>query len=296
MRLVQFTDGSHSRVGIEVKKDGDIIDLHAVNSSIASNMKKFLEGGATSLSIAQRALESGEHMLPRENVTILSPVTEPEKVICVGMNYVDHCEEVNAPIPTKPLIFSKFASAITHPGSPIYLPSFTKKLDWEVELAIIIGKKGKNIEEHNAMDHVAGFTVAHDVSARDWQLEENGGQWLLGKTSDSFLPLGPALVTKDEIEDPHDLGIRCRVNGATKQDSNTKNLVFKTEKLISFISQFFTLVPGDIISTGTPPGVGCFQKPPVFLKVGDVVECEIDGIGTIQNTIVEEKSGLSGTL
>jgi len=296
MRLVQFAEGGHSRVGVEVKKDGDIIDLHAMHPAIATNMKTFLEGGASNLSVAQKALESGEHVLSRGSVDILSPVTEPQKVICVGMNYVDHCEEQNVAIPLKPLIFSKFASAITHPGAPIYLPSFTKKLDWEVELAIVIGKEGKNIEESNAMEYVAGFTVAHDVSARDWQLEENGGQWLLGKTSDSFLPLGPALVTKDEVQDPHNLGIRCRVNGTTMQDSNTKNLVFKTEKLVSFISGFFTLTPGDVISTGTPPGVGCFKKPPVFLKAGDVVECEIDGIGTIQNTIVKEDSTLNGKL
>jgi len=217
-------------------------------------------------------------------VVVLAPLDDPQKIVCVGMNYADHCAEQNIPIPKEPIIFSQCASAILNPGEDIILEN-TEELDWEVELVVVIGKKGKNIKQQDAMSHVVGFTVAHDVSARDWQLKRNGGQWLLGKTMDGYCPFGPAIVTKDEIKDPHNLGIRSFVNGKTVQDSNTKQLVFKTEFLIEWISRFFTLVPGDIILTGTPPGVGCFRKPPVFLKNGDVVKVEIDGIGSISNPV-----------
>lgn len=161
-------------------------------------------------------------------------------------------------------------------------------MDWEVELTIVIGKDAKRVQESDAMNYVFGYTVAHDVSARDWQLEpgKNGGQWLIGKAMDGFCPLGPAIVMKEDINDPHNLGLRCRVNGVTKQDSNTNQLVHKTAAMVSFISRFMTLRPGDVILTGTPPGVGVFRKPPEYLKRGDVVECEIDGIGKVVNKIV----------
>ncbi|MGH0182912.1 UNVERIFIED_CONTAM: hypothetical protein FKN15_010909 [Acipenser sinensis] len=202
------------------------------------------------------------------------------------MNYVDHCLEQGVAIPSEPIIFSKFPSAIAGPCDDIIHPAQTKELDWEVELAFVIGKTGKHIKEEEALGHVAGFTVAHDVSARDWQMKRNGKQWLLGKTFDTFCPLGPAIVTtgalSDDYErgvrnicylslslssDPHNLGIRCRVNGGVVQDSSTNQMVFKTEALVSWVSQFVTLYPGDVFLTGTPPGVGVFRKPPVFLKV-----------------------------
>lgn len=283
MRLVQFTSKASDviNVGVEVTAGGDVRQL-----AFTGNLRSLL---AKSESERQQILSSGqENIRKRADVVIKSPITDPEKVICVGMNYFDHCEEQNAPIPTEPLIFSKFPNCITHPGSPIYHPTFTSKLDWEVELAIVIGKAGKHIPEESAMEHVLGYTVAHDVSARDWQLGKNGGQWLLGKTCDTFLPLGPSIVTVDELGDPHNLRISCRVNGETVQDSTTAQLVFKTEQVVSWCSKFFTLTPGDVISTGTPPGVGCFRKPPVFLKVGDVVECEVEKIGVISNTIEAE--------
>ncbi|XP_034975589.1 fumarylacetoacetate hydrolase domain-containing protein 2 isoform X2 [Zootoca vivipara] len=268
MRLVQFhpkESAAEPRIGLE-KDGGDVVDLNAFDASLPSNMRAFLEGGDAALAVAKRAQESGQHVLPRSKVTLLAPVTNPDKVICVGMNYVDHCLEQNVKIPKEPIIFSKFSSSIVGPYDDIIHPAESEQVDWEAELAFIIGKKGKHIQESDAMSHVAGFTVAHDVSARDWQMQKNGKQWLLGKTFDTFCPLGPALVTKDSISDPHNLGIRCRVNGELVQNSSTSQLIFKTEALVAWVSKFVTLYPGDVFLTGTPPGVGVFRKPPIFLK------------------------------
>ncbi|NXT48996.1 FAHD2 protein, partial [Pluvianellus socialis] len=249
-------------------------------------MRAFLDTGPSGLAAAQRALESGRHRLGRETVRLLAPVGDPEKLICVGLNYLDHCLEQDARVPREPLIFSKFPSAIVGPFDDIVHPQDSSEVDWEVELAAVIGKKGRHIEESVAMDHVVGFTVANDVSARDWQMKRNGRQWLLGKTFDTFCPLGPALVTKEAVADVHNLGIRCSVNGRLMQDSNTSQLVFRLPQLVAWVSRFVTLVPGDILLTGTPPGVGVFRKPPVFLKRGDEVRCEIEELGAICNKVV----------
>ena len=230
--------------------------------------------------------EASENKIALEDVDLLAPITNPDKVLCIGMNYKDHCEEQNKPIPTEPVVFNKFPSCIVGPHDDIPYPKITHELDWEVELAIVIGKKGFNIPLAQAPEHIFGFTVAHDVSARDWQLKRNAGQWLLGKAMDAFCPLGPALVTPDELGDPHDLHLTCKVNGETKQDSRTTQLVFDTNQIVAWCSQFCTLLPGDVILTGTPPGVGCFMKPPQFLQKGDVVECYIENIGSITNKIV----------
>lgn len=204
------------------------------------------------------------------------------------MNYVDHCTEQGMAVPTEPVVFSKFASCITEPGAPIICPPEVKKLDFEVELTIVIGKTCKRVARADAMGYVAGYTVAHDVSARDWQLERNGGQWLMGKTLDTFAPIGPAIVTTDELEDIHSKQISCRLNGETVQDSNTKQLVFDVPTVVEWVSAMVTLKPGDLIFTGTPPGVGCFRSPPLWLKDGDVVEVEIEGIGCISNPVKNE--------
>lgn len=237
---------------------------------------------------AKSVIDRGGSVIPRDSVKIVAPIYNPDKVLCVGMNYKDHCGEQNAPVPIEPVIFNKFPSSIIGPTEDLQYPEETQKLDWEVELTIVIGKDAKRVQESDAMNYVFGYTVAHDVSARDWQLEpgKNGGQWLIGKAMDGFCPLGPAIVMKEDINDPHNLGLRCRVNGVTKQDSNTNQLVHKTAAMVSFISRFMTLRPGDVILTGTPPGVGVFRKPPEYLKRGDVVECEIDGIGKVVNKIV----------
>ncbi|XP_053480240.1 fumarylacetoacetate hydrolase domain-containing protein 2 isoform X2 [Ictalurus furcatus] len=286
MRLVQFrrrgAEGS-ARVGVE--SANGVVDLKAFDQTVPSTMREFLELGEKGIECAQRAMSSGKCVLPHTDIQLLAPVTGPDKVVCVGMNYRDHCLEQNAPIPTEPIIFSKFPSSITGPYDNIHLPTKSQEVDWEVELAFVIGKKGKHVKEEDALGHVAGFTVANDVSARDWQMN-NGKQWLLGKTFDTFCPLGPALVTTDALKDVHNLGIRCLVNGDVVQDSNTSQLIFKTEKVVAWVSQFVTLYPGDVFLTGTPPGVGVFRKPPIFLKTGDVVECQIEGIGSIRNTVV----------
>lgn len=288
MRFVQFEESGKSRVGVEVEAGGDFVDLCGSDQTIPDTTLKLIEGGTDLLQKAQKVVESSDRrVVKRADVKLLSPITNPQKVLCIGMNYRDHCTEQNYPIPTEPVIFSKFASAIIGPNDDVAYPELTEALDWEVELTVVIGKGGKNIKEADAMSHVFGYTVAHDVSARDWQMQKNGKQWLLGKTMDDFCPLGPAIVTPDALSDPHKLGLRCRVNGETMQESNTEQLIFKTASLIQFISQFITLTPGDIILTGTPPGVGVFRKPdPVYLKRGDVVECEIDEIGTIRNRII----------
>lgn len=288
MRFVQFERGGDRRVGVEIRDGGDIVDLCAGDSSIPSDMRSFIEGGQKTLLAAKSVIDRGGSIIPRDSVKIVAPIYNPDKVLCVGMNYKDHCEEQNAPVPIEPVIFNKFPSSIIGPTEDLQYPEETQKLDWEVELTIVIGKDAKRVQESDAMNYVFGYTVAHDVSARDWQLEpgKNGGQWLIGKAMDGFCPLGPAIVMKEDINDPHNLGLRCRVNGVTKQDSNTNQLVHKTAAMVTFISRFMTLRPGDVILTGTPPGVGVFRKPPEYLKRGDVVECEIDGIGKVVNKIV----------
>uniref|UniRef100_A0A8D1F291 Fumarylacetoacetase-like C-terminal domain-containing protein n=1 Tax=Sus scrofa TaxID=9823 RepID=A0A8D1F291_PIG len=306
MRLVQFQaphlTGPH--LGLESGNGGGVINLSAFDPTLPKTMLEFLEQGEAALSVARRALAAQLPVLPRSEVTILAPVTRPDKVVCVGMNYMDHCREQNVPVPKEPIIFSKFGSSIVGPYDEIVLPpesqgelclpqwccchclEFMGEVDWEVELAVVIGKKGKHIKAADAMAHVAGFTVAHDVSARDWQMTRNGKQWLLGKTFDTFCPLGPALVTKDSVADPPNLKICCRVNGNVVQSSNTNQMVFKTEELIAWVSRFVTVYPGDIILTGTPAGVGVFRKPPIFLKKGDEVQCEIEELGVIVNKVV----------
>ncbi|NXO04564.1 FAHD2 protein, partial [Rhinopomastus cyanomelas] len=248
-------------------------------------MRRFLQLGPQGLAAAQRVLESSGHRVPGGSVQLLAPIDDPEKVICVGLNYEDHCREQDVRPPQQPVIFSKFPSAIAGPFDDIEHPDESSEVDWEVELAAVIGKKGRRIEESVAMEHVVGFTVANDVSARDWQLR-NGRQWLLGKTFDTFCPLGPALVTKEVVRDIHNLSIRCSVNGQLMQDSNTNQLIFPLPKIIAWVSRFVTLVPGDILLTGTPAGVGFFRKPPVFLKRGDEVRCEIEELGAICNRVV----------
>ncbi|KAJ3603679.1 hypothetical protein NHX12_028423 [Muraenolepis orangiensis] len=290
MRLVQFhhRHGGEGgiRVGVEQGEGPGVVDLAAFDPSMPSTVKGLLELGDRGLECAQRALLSGRCVLNRSDIQLLSPILAPEKVVCVGMNYRDHCLEQNAPIPSEPIIFNKFPNVITGPYDDIILPAESQEVDWEVELAFVIGRSGKHIKKEDALSYVAGFTVANDVSARDWQMKRNGKQWLLGKTFDTFCPLGPALVTTDAVTEPHNLGIRCLVNGDVVQSSNTDQMIFKTEHIIAWVSQFVTLTPGDVFLTGTPPGVGVFRKPPVYLKKGDVVECQIDQIGSIVNRVV----------
>lgn len=213
-----------------------------------------------------------------DNERLGSPVARPSKIVCIGLNYRDHAEEINAPLPPEPVIFMKSTTALVGPNDDITIPKNSVKTDWEVELAIIIGKKASYVEEAEALDYVAGYCLHNDVSEREFQIERNG-TWDKGKGCDTFAPMGPFMATKDELADVHNLRLWLTVNGETMQDGSTANLIFNVPFLIAYTSQFMTLLPGDIISTGTPAGVGLGMKPPVYLNPGDVVELGIDGLG-----------------
>ncbi len=228
------------------------------------------------------------HPLRLEQIAPLPPTFNNPKIICIGKNYSDHAREMGGEPPTIPVVFSKFSSALTPHRSEILLPPISDQVDFEAELVVVIGKRGKNIARQNAMQHVLGYSCGNDISARDWQKEKPGGQWLLGKTFDTFAPLGPYLVTADEVGDPHQLDIQMRLNGQTMQSANTNQLIFSIDYLISHLSQFATLMPGDLLFTGTPSGVGAARKPPIFLAAGDVLEVDIQNVGTLHNTVVNQ--------
>jgi acylpyruvate hydrolase len=221
---------------------------------------------------------------PLANARLLAPIPNPAKITCIGMNYADHAREQGHEPPKSPIFFLKSGNTICGPGDPIHLPPNSSQVDYEAEFAVVIGKRGSRIPEEQAYDYVAGYMILHDVSARDLQFSD--GQWYRGKSCDTFAPTGPWIVTKDEIKDPHNLRISLTLNGETMQDSNTSNLIFNVPYLISYLSQSATWEVGDLISTGTPPGVGVFRKPQVFLKDGDTVSVTVEKLGTLTNTVV----------
>ena len=236
---------------------------------------------------AREAVDSGA--LPTvdlADVKVQAPVPRPGKIICIGLNYMDHVLESGADVPKAPLIFSKYDTCVAASEDSILLPKGSEQVDFEAELAVVIGRLAKNIKVENAMDHVFGYTNFNDVSARDMQFAD--GQWQRGKSCDTFAPFGEFVATKDEIPDPHNLRIQFRLNGETMQDSNTNQLIFKIPELVEYLSRSITLEPGDIIATGTPPGVGFARKPPIFLKDGDVCEVEIDGLGVLINPVMKD--------
>ncbi|MEO8573332.1 MAG: fumarylacetoacetate hydrolase family protein [Pyrinomonadaceae bacterium] len=238
------------------------------------------------LKFASEAVAGGQlPIVNRDDVTLEAPVPRPSKIICIGLNYLDHVKESGAEIPKSPLIFSKFNTCVTASETSILLPVGSEQVDFEAELAVVIGRRAKNVDLANAMDHVFGYTNFNDVSARDMQFAD--GQWQRGKSCDTFAPFGEFVATKDEIADPHSLRIQFRLNGDTMQDSNTNQLIFKIPELVEYLSRSITLEPGDVIATGTPPGVGFARKPPVFLKNGDVCEVEVEGLGILINSVVK---------
>ncbi|MBL8855845.1 MAG: fumarylacetoacetate hydrolase family protein [Planctomycetaceae bacterium] len=220
------------------------------------------------------------------DVRWLPPVVEPNKILCIGLNYADHATETGAELPTIPVVFNKFPTTLTGHEQPIVLPAISDKVDYEAELVVVIGKEGRNIPAANALDFVFGYTCGHDVSARDWQKGKPGGQWLLGKTFDSFAPLGPWIQTADAFENADDASVQFRLNGNTMQDSSTRHFIFSVSFLIAHLSKFCTLRPGDLLFTGTPSGVGVARTPPVFLRPGDRTEVEIAGLGVLANPVV----------
>jgi 2-keto-4-pentenoate hydratase/2-oxohepta-3-ene-1,7-dioic acid hydratase in catechol pathway len=264
------------------------VDVHAADGSLPNSVREWLAGGEVMLRrVAEVAKKAGAVSHPVKGASYLPPIPDPQKIICIGLNYKDHATEQNLQPPREPVIFSKFVTTLTGHGCPVELPTVSKKVDFEAELVAVIGRGGRHIAEADALAHVAGYMVGHDVSARDWQKEKDGKQWLCGKSFDTFAPTGPEFVTADEVPNAHALPIRLRLNGEVMQSSNTDQLIFPVQRLIAYVSQVFTLTPGDLIFTGTPAGVGDFRKPPVYLKAGDVVEVEIEGLGLLRNHVVQ---------
>jgi 2-keto-4-pentenoate hydratase/2-oxohepta-3-ene-1,7-dioic acid hydratase in catechol pathway len=271
-----------------VLRGNSLIDLHAVRPDLPASLRWLLAGGPALLrKVEEAAADSAAASYPVDKVRFLAPVTDPQKILCIGLNYRDHAAESGAPIPAEPVLFSKFTTALIGDGEPIVLPAVSKEVDYEAELVLVVGKTGRHLSPATAMEHLGGYTIGHDVSARDWQLKKDGRQWLAGKTFDTFAPTGPWLVTRDEVPDPHTLDNQLRLNGETMQSSNTRQMIFRAADLLAYISQVVTLHPGDLVFTGTPPGVGFARKPPVFLKGGDVVEVEIEKLGTLRNPVVQ---------
>jgi 2,4-diketo-3-deoxy-L-fuconate hydrolase len=280
MKLIRFGAIGKEKPGVIINEK-----RYDVSSIVTDFNERFFEENG--LEKLQKALDSNP-VLPEVDagVRLGSPVARPSKIICIGLNYVDHCLETNAPIPAEPIIFFKSTTSLCGPDDDLIIPKNSEKTDWEVELAFVVGRKASYVEEAEALDYVAGYALLNDYSERAFQLER-GGQWAKGKGSDTFAPLGPFLATKDEVKDVDNLSMWLTVNGKKYQDSNTLNLVFKIPFLLHYLSQFMTLLPGDIISTGTPPGVGLGIKPdPIYLKAGDVVELGIEGLGSSKQTAV----------
>lgn len=275
MKLIRFGEFENEKPGVELP-DGTRIDVSGHTTDY--NEAFFKNDGINRL---KSWLNENSKTAPKVSVDVRlgSSVARPNKIICIGLNYSDHAAEAGMTIPKEPIIFFKSTTSLCGPNDNVIIPKNSKKTDWEVELAFVIGKKAQYVEEAEALDFIAGYCLMNDYSEREFQLEREG-QWVKGKSADTFSPLGPWLVTPDEIEDVHNLNLWLKVNGETVQNGNSKTLVYKIPKLVSYISQFMTLLPGDVISTGTPFGVGMGFKPPRFLKEGDVVELGIERLGS----------------
>ena len=288
MKLITYQHTNHpAQLGAVV--DDCVINLHqASNGDLPDNMLEFLQLGESALETARNLVSTARSDIMIDSVKLLSPITNPSKVIAIGLNYMDHIRETGMEIPNLATMFCKYPSSIIGPDGDIcWRTSLTDRVDYEAELAVVIGRTARHVSQADAFDYIAGYTNCNDVSARDLQFMP-GDQWLRGKCLDTFCPLGPYLATRDEIADPHNLSIKCLVNGEALQDSNTTEMIYKIPYLIEYLSQAFTLYPGDVIATGTPHGVGAFRKPPIWLKNGDVVAIEIEGLGRLVNTCVEE--------
>jgi 2-keto-4-pentenoate hydratase/2-oxohepta-3-ene-1,7-dioic acid hydratase in catechol pathway len=289
MKLISYRHGSeHARFG--AVKDNQVINLHQVsNGELPEDMLGFLQMGEPALDRALELVKNNIGNLSIDEIELLSPITNPSKVIAIGLNYMDHVRETGMDIPELATMFCKYPSSIIGSGIDIHWSTrLTQKVDYEAELAVVIGKTARNVTEVAAYDYVAGYMNCNDVSARDLQFRP-GDQWLRGKCLDTFCPLGPYLVTRDEITAPHNLSIRCRVNDEIRQDSNTSEMIYQIPYLIKYLSEAFTLLPGDVIITGTPHGVGAFRNPPIWLEHGDTVAIEIEGLGCLTNRCVSSE-------
>ena len=279
MKLIRFGQAGKEKPGLVIEKE-----FYDASSFGEDYNELFFENDG--LNRLEKFVQLNKDKLKKipEGVRLGSPIARPSKIVCIGLNYADHAKETNAKIPTEPIIFFKSTTALIGPYDDVVIPKNSKKTDWEVELAVVIGKKASYVEEKEALDYVAGYCLHNDLSEREFQLERNG-QWVKGKSCDTFAPLGPFLATKDEIADVDKLRLWLKVNGQMMQDGTTSDFIFKIPFLISYLSQFMTLLPGDVISTGTPAGVGLGMNPQVYLKEGDVVELGIDGLGTSRQNV-----------
>jgi 2-keto-4-pentenoate hydratase/2-oxohepta-3-ene-1,7-dioic acid hydratase in catechol pathway len=283
MRFVTLEREGYAEPGVLL--GGELIGIGGAGFD---SVLSVIAGGADAMDRVRRWLKNpppGETFDPART-RLAAPVPRPPKIVCIGLNYRDHAAESNLPIPETPTVFAKFQTAVTGHRHPIVLPKNSAKPDYEAEFAVVIGQGGRHIPEERWREHVFGYTIANDVSARDFQMATT--QWMIGKTFDTFAPIGPAIVTADEIADPHNLDISLTLSGEVMQSSNTRNLIFGVPKLIAYLSSVFTLEPGDIISTGTPGGVGMARKPPRWLKPGDEVVVRVEGLGELVNPVVAE--------
>ncbi|MBW2230794.1 MAG: fumarylacetoacetate hydrolase family protein [Deltaproteobacteria bacterium] len=284
MKLITFTHRGSTRIGVLV--GDEVVDLQAAAPALPTEMVALLAAGEPALETARAALAATDPRLSLADVHLESPILRPPKILAVGLNYADHVAESGLDTPKHPMIFNKQSTSAHPPYDPFHLPRASAALDYEGELAVVIGKRCRHVPRERAHEVVAGYTICNDVSVRDWQLRVP--TFTMGKSFDTHCPLGPALVTADEIPDPHSLELHTWVNGEPRQSSNTKHLIFDCFTLIEHLSTAFTLEPGDVISTGTPGGVGIAQKPPALLKAGDVVKIAIDGLGEIENSVIDE--------
>lgn len=281
MKLVRFGQKGAEKPGL-VDKDGKIRDLSEHVADITG------ETLAPAMLARLKALDPAVLPLAPEGVRIGQPVARPWNFIAIGLNYADHAKEAGLEIPSEPIIFNKLGNTVSGPFDDVMYPKNSDRMDWELELAFVIGKRARYVEEKDAMDYVAGFTICNDVSERRFQMKRNG-QWFKGKAAETFGPLGPWLVTPDEIPDPANLKMSLKVNGEVKQQGSTATMIFSIPYLVAYVTQFCVLEPGDIVTTGTPPGVGSVMKPPQYLKAGDVMELEIEGLGLQRQTVVPFK-------
>jgi 2-keto-4-pentenoate hydratase/2-oxohepta-3-ene-1,7-dioic acid hydratase in catechol pathway len=278
MKLAMINaDGSaHPAV---VCDNGEYVDLRAAGLPWDS-LEQLIEAGEAAW---REAANAANHSKPRlQNPVLLAPLSRPQKIMCIGRNYADHAKELGHDLPKRPVLFAKYANALAGPGAEIPLPSVSEQIDFEAELAVVIGKSCKDVKQADALDHVFGYTCANDITMRDAQ--KSDGQWTRAKSPDSFCPVGPWIVTADEIDNPQALDISMALNGKVMQDSNTKNMVFGVAELISYLSKTMTLLPGDLLLTGTPPGVGAGRDPQVFIKNGDTLKVTIGCVGELNNT------------
>jgi acylpyruvate hydrolase len=290
MKLVTFVLHGAVRLGAWQTGEGGewVIDLNQADPRLPADMLEFLQGGTQLHELADKVVASATpgQRIALGAVTLRAPIPRPGKIIAIGQNYLEHAKESGASKPPFPIIFAKYTNAVIGPGESIVIPTAVTKPDYEGELAVVIGRRGRNIPEAEALSYVAGYMPLNDVSARDWQ--NRTGQWVIGKTCDTFCPMGPALVTADEVPDPQNLHLRTVIGEEVLQVGYTGDMIFSVAHLIADMTQVMTLEPGDVIATGTPPGIGAARVPPRWLRPGDVVRIEIDGVGVLSNPVVAE--------